>query len=648
MSMTFRVLVILLALLSWPVSRASAANDWEPVTDAEKSMKSNPLDPGAGAVVLFKRGEVAILEKSSLFWTTRIRTYVRIKVFTDAGRDAANISVEAPKWIRMSNVDGRTILPSGEIVPLDSSKVFRGKSYQSGKNFAVVDTSFTFPSVEPGAIIEYQMEENVDWFFPPPWIFDTRGVGTLQSSLKVVVGPRLGMSQFPLDNKLTKLAITSKETVQGSQFDFSVQNLRPIVDEPYAVPFRDQAVMVLFTPKDLAFGNDIYPVIRNWDDIGKEVSREYSNTEKGEKEAKNKAKDVAEKISDPRKKAEAIYKYVQQNFTSSNLMGVNLGRPADEIVSSKRGDPDEINALFILMLREAKVDADMVLVATRNWETLVGPFPNLSQFSRIITRVNFKDVVIFADPADPAAPFGELPWFDRGVTGLAVKGTKIQQAAIPDGLPDENQSVTTTTVLVSKDWTTEGDTEFNLKGAEAIEFRDDLLQEAPEKLEQRLTDYFSFGLSDPEISHIVHPEFRDTSQPFVLKAHFRQKLTNEVGPGELLLNPWLDDQYNRPLFKATQRHSAVRFENAEKRLSTSTWQLPPEIKVEQLPKDVKIDNDLGGFSHSCTASGSTVTCTRTYYLKKTLLQTNGEYLSARKFFDDIAKSDQEVILLRGQ
>jgi len=27
-------------------------------------------------------------------------------------------------------------------------------------------------------------------------------------------------------------------------------------------------------------------------------------------------------------------------------------------------------------------------------------------------------------------------------------------------------------------------------------------------------------------------------------------------------------------------------------------EIAPEIKVEQLPKEVKIENDLGGFSHS--------------------------------------------------
>ena len=640
-------IVVVSLMLSIHIPRAFAF-DWADVTDAEKTMKSNPLDPGAGAVVLFKHGRIEVLEKSSLFWTTRIQTYTRIKIFNDAGREYANVSVDAPKYMRMSKIEGRTILPSGQIIPLDSSQVFRGRSFEAGRNYAILKTSFSFPSVETGAIIEYQTEEYVDWFFPPPWIFDTNEVGTLDSTLQVVIGPRLGMSQFPLDTTVTKLSFSRKDTVLGTQFEFAVKNLHPIRNEPYSVPFRDQATMVLFTPSELAFSGQVFPIITRWDDVGKEVSQQYGNMEKNEKETKNKAKQLAEKLPEARNKAEAIYKYIQQNITSSNLIGIGLGRPADDLITSKRGDPDEINALYVMMLKEVKVDADMVLVATQNWDTLARGFPNISQFSRIVARVNFKDGIVFADPAEPAAPFGELPWFDRGVTGLAVKGSKVQEAAIPAGTPDDNLSVTKISLQVGGDWKAEGDAEINLKGTEAINFRGDLLEESPEKMERYLTDYFGYGRADAVVSNISHPDIRDSSQAFVLKAHLKQKLTDESGPGELLVNPWMDDQYNSPIFKASERHSAVRFYGPEKRVSTSEWKLAPEIKIEQLPKEVKIENDLGGFSHSCTQNGNTVACTRSFYLKKTRIQTTTDYLDARKFFDEIAKNDQEVMVLRGR
>lgn len=456
------------------------------------------------------------------------------------------------------------------------------------------------------------------------------------------------MSQFPLETTQSKIAVTRKTTVQGERFNFMAQNLRPIRREPFGVPFRDQAAMVIFTPYDLAFQNQVYPIITKWDDVAKEVSERFQAMTKGSKQIKSTARELTDKSGGERERAEALYRYLQQNITSSNLAGVALGREADGILIGKRGDPDEINALYVAMLKEAKVDADMVLVAAQNWQTLARQFPNLSQFSRVVTRVNLKEGAVYADPADAAAPFGELPWFERGVTGLAVKGSKVQETQIPASAAEDNTSEMKVALKVGRDWKAEGNAELDLKGAEAIDMRGDLLEDSPTDLEKQLEEYFAYGRSDALVSSIVHPDLHDSSLPFTLKAHVQEKLTGDSGPGELLLNPWIDDEYLTPIFKGGERHSQVRFRNPEKRVSTSTWELPPEVKVEQLPKEVKLENELGSFSHACLQEGSKVTCTRTFVLNKTRVSSLGEYGAVRKFFDEIGKDDQEVIVLRGQ
>ncbi len=246
--------LVVFATIFFQVPRA-AAFDWDPVTDAEKSMKSNPIDPGAGAVVLFKRGQIDVIEKSSLFWTTRIQTYVRIKVFNDAGREPANVSVEDTKFVRISKVEGRTILPSGEIIPLDTSKVFRGTAYTEGKNFAMLAIQLHFSvRCSPERSSSIRSRRTRIGFILRPGFSIRAELGTLQSSLKVTIGPRLAMAQFPLETTINKISVSQSDTVKGSQSEFSVKNLRPIVSEPFSLPFRDQATMIIFTPRQLAFG----------------------------------------------------------------------------------------------------------------------------------------------------------------------------------------------------------------------------------------------------------------------------------------------------------------------------------------------------------------------------------------------------------
>jgi len=643
-----RGLLVLLPLVFLPASAALAAVDWAPITDAEKAMKSNPLDPGSGAVVLFKRGQIFIGERSAGFWTTRVVTYVRIKVLTDAGREAGNRSIEEPKWVRFSKVEGRTILPSGEIVPFDPSKVFHGRAFEAGRRYAVLKTTFALPSVQPGAILEYQTEEMADWFFPPPWVFDTEDLATLQSTLSVTVGPRLALAQDPIETTVTKIAVSEKSGVLGEQFDYSVANLRPIRREPYGVPFRDQSAQVVFSPYNLAFANQVIPIITSWNDVGTIIARWVMDMNKKDNAAKSRAKEVAEKLPGDRQRAEAIYQYLQRNIVSNNVNGIAPARTADDILESKRGDPDEINTLFVLMLKEAKVDADVVLLAGKDWQTLATNFPNLSQFSRMITQVNLKEGPVFVDAAEAAAPFGVLPWPETGVTGLLLKGTKIQQVQIPGGAPEDNQVVAKVAIQLGPDWTIHGDEEMDFKGAQALDFRAELLREAPEKLDERLSDYFARGEAEATVSDVAHPDLRDSTQSFVLKAKLQAKLVDESGPGQLLLNPWIADRLSGPLFKTTERRSMVRFDYPEKRVSTSTWTLPPQIHAVSLPADVDMQHSLGSFSHSCVQSGNTVTCTRTFVLKKMQLADMNEYLSAKSFFDEIAKHDQEVIILRGQ
>src|SRR2546423_1576750 len=97
--------LLLISLLAIPFLPARA--DWDPITDDEKSLAANPIDPGAGAIVLFKRGRILVDERSSGFWSTQIDIYVRMKILTESGRDAANVSFEAVKSMRLTKVEGR-------------------------------------------------------------------------------------------------------------------------------------------------------------------------------------------------------------------------------------------------------------------------------------------------------------------------------------------------------------------------------------------------------------------------------------------------------------------------------------------------------------------------------------------------------------
>ena len=644
--------VICFVVLSVPgIGRAEA--DWDPISEDEKSMNINPMDPGSGAVVLFKRGEVRVEERTSNFWLTTMETYVRIKVFNESGLDAANISFDTNKYLRFNKVDGRTILPSGQIVPLDTTKVFRTTAYESGSGTRIQKTSFALPAAEPGAILEYRLLQTADGFYPPPWFFDTPALGTLRSSLSVLVGPRLALAQFPMDTNRNKIEAKHTRLAAGTQFNYAVKELLPIREEPYAIPFADQACVLLFSPYEVLFSDQVFPIIQKWNDVAKLLNEWYKQSLKKSKEAENRATELAGKIADARQRAETIYRFIQQNVASTEVRGVGIIRAPDEVLADKRGDPDEINSLFVTMLREVKIDADPVLVAARDAQSLTGKFPNLVQFTGMLTRIRLGNskgskegtIVVYADPADPAAAFGELAWYHQGVVGVAINGDKAEDAMIPVYSAESNTIETRLDAELKADGSVESRLESSYQGADAQSIRRHFQDEAADKIEQKIIDYLDMGLPESEFSNIEYPEFKDTDKPVVLKAELHFQLLDESGPGQLLLNPWVADRQYTPAFTSTERKSAVRFDFLKTRISTSTWRLPEGITVEELPKEVNIKSDLGEFSRACTEKDEVVSCKRKFVLNKMILQNMGEYRDAKQFFEQVAKDDQEVILL---
>jgi len=646
------LLLSCLLLMLFTATAAHAAAVWDPITDAEKALKTDPLDPGSGAIVLFKRGQIEVQERGGLNWITRIRTYARIKILNESGRDAANVSLWANKAYRLSGVEGRTILPSGEIVPLDGSKVFRTRAVESGKRFAIIKTTFTFPAVEPGAIIEYQLEEFVDGFFVRPWTFDTEDLSTLRATLQTLVGERLELAQFPLDTNISKLTYKASSSVLGTgkatQTDFEVSNIPPIRDEVYGSPFFDRAVRVIFNPRRFAMSGQILPVIMDWNGVAELVTEWYKEFEKGSKAASAKARELTSGITDPRKRAEAIYSYLQQNFSSTGILGVVITGTADEMFMDKRGDPEDLSALYVTMAKAAKVDANLVLLTPRDWEVLIPNFPNYSQIGRAIVRVNLQGGPVLIDPSDPAVAFGELPWSQNGVMALVVNGNKVQQITIPQPPADQNVFTAKVSSKIADDWKVASDVEVTLRGAEAADLRSEFLEESAADLQKHLADYLSFGLPEAEAANITHSELRDASQPLALKAQIRYEMVEAGGPAQVLLNPWVADRYRTPMFTSTQRRSPVQFDFLKKRASESVWTLPANIRVDRLPQEVKLDNDLGSYSHSCRQEGSTVTCLRTFELKKMTMSTTAEYLNGKQFFEEMARHDRDVIVLRQQ
>src|SRR5262245_4852558 len=111
-------IVCLLALMA-PTPAAAAFEDWKPVDPAELASNTPVVEKDADAEGLFWEVRIDDAEGDLVF-----NHYLRIKVFTDRGREAQS-KIDLPfgnlfgSQIKIQDIAARTIKPDGSIVELN-------------------------------------------------------------------------------------------------------------------------------------------------------------------------------------------------------------------------------------------------------------------------------------------------------------------------------------------------------------------------------------------------------------------------------------------------------------------------------------------------------------------------------------------------
>src|ERR1041385_6847580 len=109
------LLVVASIATNWSRVSAGGGEEWRPVDPADLAMKTAVVEPNADA--------------EAIFWDIRIddggendlvlNHYVRIKIFTERGRDQnSKIDIPYVDGIKIKDVAARTIKPDGTIVEL--------------------------------------------------------------------------------------------------------------------------------------------------------------------------------------------------------------------------------------------------------------------------------------------------------------------------------------------------------------------------------------------------------------------------------------------------------------------------------------------------------------------------------------------------
>ncbi|HLX82294.1 MAG TPA: DUF3857 domain-containing protein [Terriglobales bacterium] len=615
-------------------------------------MTSEPLAPGAPAVVLFRQ-----VDRDDNVHHAHEDNYVRIKILNDQGRKYAN--VEIPFWAKIQEVvdiRARTIRPDGSIAEFDGNVL--EKELVKAKGVKYIAKVLTLPDAQVGSIIEYSY--TVEWkehlLFDSHWILNSDlFTKKARFSLRPYGGDYLAYSVRWVSKGLPPDA----EVRNGPDHIVRMEatNVPAFEVEDYMPPLNELKARVDFIYQMGLAESD--PVIF-WRSVG---MRWNANLEKflGKRKAMDQAVEQIVSPNDPPElKLRKIYARVQAiRNTSYEIRKTKQEekrekeKPAQNVEDVwKRGYGDivQLNWLFLGLVRAAGFDAYGCWVSSRREYFF---FPNAMQTEKLgfnVVQVSLNGKDLYFAPGVPFTPFGLLTWSETAAPGLRLDkdgGTWIR-TTLPQAA--ESRIERTGKMAISEEGELRGKITATYTGLVAMYLRmeERNADEVARKrlLEEQVASQIGGGA---EVELIGSPDW-SSSDPR-LTAEFNLRISNWASKAgkRLLLPAAIFTAAEKGVFEHANRVHPVYFEYPSEKIDDVTVELPlgwtATVPMGQYQDAKTVLYNMKVDSIRPEHGPEALRLTRKLTID-VLLVPQDSYSALRSFFQTVRTGDGEQIVLQ--
>jgi hypothetical protein len=650
--------VFLVPVLDGVVVRAS--DGFQSVSPEELRMTSEPLAPGAPAIILYRQVD---RDDNAPFHEDN---YVRIKILTEEGRKYANIEIPFVKGRDdVMNIKARTIRPDGSVAIFDGN-IFE-QSIVKTKGLRILAKTFTLPDVQAGSVIEYSFTYDLKgYLYDTHWILNSE-LFIKHARFSLTKNPRLSLwwswhalppgTPEPKEGPghVVRMEVSNIPAFQREDSMPPENELKSRVDFIYGGDFRPPEGLV---PRDdIQFENSTRAVRKVfWKQVGQTWDG-YLQDFIGKHGAMEKA--VAQIVlpnDPPEIKLRKIYDRVQQMRNTSYELEKTTQeqkrekeRPpqnVEDVWKHGYGNIAAINWLYLALVRAAGVEAYGCWVANRRdffftSETMQSTRLNSSV---VLVKINGKD--LFLDPGEVFTPFGMLYWTLTGVEGLCLDkdgGTWIR-STIPES--SESKTKREARLKLSDAGDLEGKLTVTYTGVEAMDRRfetrhsDDLTRK--KLLEDEVKEQIPAAA---EAALTNKPDWSNSAMPLI--AEFNVKVTgwaSNAGKRRVIATGIFTAK-ERHMFESDNRVHPLYLEYPFVKEDRISIDLPPGWQASNIPSVQSQDAPAVGYDLKVERGDGTLQFTRK--LKEDFLMLDQKYYPAiRGFFQFVRAGDEEQIVLQ--
>ena len=625
-----------------------AGMGFQPISPEELKMTSEPLAPGAAAIILYRQ-----VDRDDNGLTSHEDNYVRIKILKEDGRKYADVEIPFFKKTEdVVKVRARTIKPDGSTVEFDG-KLFE-KSLVKGRGLHYLAKTFTLPSVEVGGIIEYfytyDLKEH--YIYDSHWVLsEDLFTKSARFSLKpykstyVPINLRWSWHDLP----------PGAEPIQGADriVRMEASNIPAFHTEDYMPPASEMKARVDFIySEDLPEKNaDTF-----WRTVGKKRNGQLESFVGKRKAMEEAVAQIVSPNDPPEVKLRKIYDRVQSiRNTSYELQKTQqeqkrekekTAENVEDIWKRGYGNGQQLTWLFLALARAAGFEAYGAWVSDRSnyfFNTVTMESAKLDA-NVVLVKLNGKD--LYFDPGAEFTPFGLLTWSETGVQGLRLDkdgGTWIR-TTLPTS--SESRVERKAKLKLSDTGDLEGKLTVTYTGLEAMYHRLEVRHADEVARKKFLEDRAKFQIPAAAEAELTNqPDWSGSETPLV--AEFDLKIPGWASnAGKRVLIPaGVFTAVEKRIFEHANRVYPIYFDYPYEKADDITIELPPGWQVSSVPPAKDQDLHLVGYGLKVEGGRDTLHLTRKFKVDFMILESK-YYSALRSFFQAVRTGDEEQIVLQ--
>jgi hypothetical protein len=600
------MLIALLLVATLPVTFAQNTK-FGKVSKEELEEKYYPLDSSTNAAYLYrKRNTYTVVTNGEIQLITEIQT--RLKIYNKKGFDWATKQValygDNSSRERMSGIKAVTYnLENGKIV---ATKLNKKEIFSENKTDGLTIKKFTMPNVKEGSVLEWTYKIYSPFFTSIDDMVVQHKIPAKNQELRVKLLEWFHFNKrqkgyYPFNIHETSMSNSSFDT-NDKVLEIKIKNVPALIEEPYVNSMDNYATALQL--EIAALNAPVLQVYKtfatSWSEISKEI---YKSPYFGGQLAKNSyfkedLQNVVNATAPLNEKIIKTFQFVKSKVKWNGVYSKYASKGVKKAYKEGVGNVADINLMLVAMLRNVGVNANPVLVSTR--DNGIPLFPTSKGFNYVIAGVEIQDGVILLDATEKYSLPNILPLRDLNWEGRIVRQSGSSNSVRLFPTKHSKQTCFLNTKI---------DDEGLLTGVERVLYTDlRALQNRThynKVSENELVAKIEKDNDDIEIDDFKTMNEDDLSKSLIYQFNFETDNQIEEINGKFYFSPLLFHTEKENPFKLAERQFPIDFGVPWEEKYSISVQIPEGYAIESKPENVAyaLPDKLGTYKFAAIVKG---------------------------------------------